>query len=619
MSNVINKIICADVMDGLKMIPDGIVDLTCSSPPYCLKQPYANSNDDQPYQDYLKWLKNVFAQVYLATKSGGRCAINIDAMTNRQEDKDQEYVRCIYAHLYQLMVEIGWKFRTEICWSKQNAVGKATAWGSYCSASNPVIRRNHEYILVFSKDKWVLDGDNELSDMTKEEFCEYTLSTWFIRPETRNLAGHPCVYPEELVKRIVKLFSYRDSVILDPFNGCYDEATEVLTKNGWKYFKDVTLNDNFLTRPQDGDLEYHKPIAKQKYWHKGKMIKIKSRSTDLLVTPNHNMYVLTHANQVKGGYCEFVRADDLNFSSYYIPCGGKFNGGSSDISKDMMRLIGLYVSEGYIEKIRGKLSTNVIICQNQGKKWDIMWDWLQPFKPAKRDHRRIKVKLNQEQLNFLIKNCGQSKYDKFLSPAILNNNSLRELYDAMILGDGSTSFYVSKLSGEKHPYQSYYTTSLMLKNSFQELCVKIGYNSSCGHRGKRRGKIDKRRVESTTPCYKIRVGTSKNRKIIPNEHVMSVDYDGYVYCVTVPNHTLFVRRNGKVAWCGNSGTTAYIAKTLHRKYIGIDNSPNYCQYAEERLAKADTLFDDDNNYVSRSKRLEKKEQQEKEQDMFGNP
>ena len=226
--NIINTIINKDVLEGLKDITDEIVSLTTTSPPYNVlsgSKNYDSIDDDLPYKEYLDWLKKVFTEVFRVTRPGGRCAINIDAMTNRQDDKDQEYVRCIYAHLYNIMTEIGWKFRTEICWYKQNTVGKKTAHGSWDSCSNPVIKRNHEYVLVFSKDSWRLEGDDELSDMTSEEFLRYTMSCWGVEnkdriaPETRNLCGHPCPFCEELVKRLIKLFSYRGDLVLDPFNG----------------------------------------------------------------------------------------------------------------------------------------------------------------------------------------------------------------------------------------------------------------------------------------------------------------------------------------------------------------------------------------------------------------
>ena len=216
---MIDSIICDDVLKGLASIPDDSVALTVSSPPYNLKIDYDNRDDNQPYQEYLAWLTDIFTEVYRVTKHGGRVAINIDAMTNRQDDKEKEYVRPIYAHLCNLMEPLGWKFRTEICWYKQNGVGKATAWGSHLSCSNPVIIRNHEYVLVWSKGDYRLEGDNDQSDITKEEWAKMIYSTWFIQPETRKLAGHPAAFPEELVKRIIKLLSYRGDTVLDIFNG----------------------------------------------------------------------------------------------------------------------------------------------------------------------------------------------------------------------------------------------------------------------------------------------------------------------------------------------------------------------------------------------------------------
>lgn len=215
---MLNEIICADVIDGLWGIDNDSVHLTFTSPPYNVNLNYKNSSDNLTYADYLKWLENVFDIIYRKTVSGGRIAINIDAITNREDDKDQEYVRAIYPHLYNVMKKIGWKFRTEICWSKQNAVGRATAWGSYKSASNPCLRRNHEYVLVWSKDDWKLESE-EKSDMTKEEFELYTLSTWHVQPQTRKMAGHPAAFPEELAKRVIKLFSFPGQTILDPFSG----------------------------------------------------------------------------------------------------------------------------------------------------------------------------------------------------------------------------------------------------------------------------------------------------------------------------------------------------------------------------------------------------------------
>lgn len=218
--NVLNDILCCDVLDGMKKVPNESVHLILSSPPYNVDlKGYRNRNDNQPYAVYIEWLQDIFNEANRILVHGGRLAINIDAMTNRQDDSNKEYIRPIYADLVNIGRKVGLNFRTEICWYKQNAVGRKTAWGSYMSCSNPIIRRNHEYILVWSKGDWKLDGDSEQSDITKKEFEDWTFSTWFIQPETRNLNNHPAPYPEELARRIIKLFSYRGNTVLDPFSG----------------------------------------------------------------------------------------------------------------------------------------------------------------------------------------------------------------------------------------------------------------------------------------------------------------------------------------------------------------------------------------------------------------
>lgn len=217
-NNYINQIICKDVKEGLKGIPDNTVHLTFTSPPYNVNLDYDNANDKRTHEDYLEWLKSIFQDIYRTTVKGGRCAINIDAMASHFNDRSDEYIKAIYPHLYNIMKEIGWKFRTEICWYKQNAVGRKTAWGSYASSSNPFIRRVHEYVLVWSKEDWKLESE-EKSDITKREFEDWTLSTWFIKPQTMNLSNHPAPFPEELAKRVIKMFSFPQQVILDPFSG----------------------------------------------------------------------------------------------------------------------------------------------------------------------------------------------------------------------------------------------------------------------------------------------------------------------------------------------------------------------------------------------------------------
>ena len=222
---VINEILNLDVLDGLKEIPDNLVSVICTSPPYNVdasKWNYNSSSDDLPYKEYVQWLASVFKECYRVLRKGGRLVINIDAMTNRQDDKGEEYIRDIRTDLANELKPIGFKFYGEHIWWKNGQWnGKKTAWGSYMSCSFPAVRRSYEYILVYSKEQFKLEKTEESldSDLTAEEFQTWIDSTWVMQAETRNLGNHPVTFPEELVRRVVKMYSYPNDIILDPFNG----------------------------------------------------------------------------------------------------------------------------------------------------------------------------------------------------------------------------------------------------------------------------------------------------------------------------------------------------------------------------------------------------------------
>lgn len=226
---VSDKIIHADVLDGLKSIPDETVSLVFSSPPYNVNIPYGNHKDNMPYDVYLLWLEKVWAECYRSMRVGGRLIINIDSMVNHEETgiatapehERRQYFRPIVSHLQQMMERIGFNYRCDIAWDKHQVVGRATAWGSYKSCSNPVVRRRHEYILVWNKGPWKLDPTipGTKSDLTDEEFQQWSMSYWPIQPETQNRGGHEVPFPVRLARRAIKLFSYPGDTVLDPFCG----------------------------------------------------------------------------------------------------------------------------------------------------------------------------------------------------------------------------------------------------------------------------------------------------------------------------------------------------------------------------------------------------------------
>ncbi len=200
----INKIICGDCLEVMKGMPDKSVDLIVTSPPYNVGIEYDNHNDKMPLVNYEFWLNTKFEQCIRLLSDGGHLIIQV-ANTGRNP----------YLHLSGLIAYIlRDKIRTvgEIIWVKFPT--GATSWGSWMSPNSPCIRDEHEYILVFRK-----DGKREgVSDLKKQEFMDWTKSIWHINPSSRVLP-HPAPYPEELVHRIIKLFSFKDEVILDPFVG----------------------------------------------------------------------------------------------------------------------------------------------------------------------------------------------------------------------------------------------------------------------------------------------------------------------------------------------------------------------------------------------------------------
>lgn len=226
MESVLNSIICDDVLAGLKRIPDDYVHLIVTSPPYNLRINYDGYKDNLPHAKYLDWMKQVWAECKRVLVHGGRLCINIATTTNKDEDIIDK-VHALHVDFIVQLRELGYIYRGDVVWCKQNAATTRTTsapWGSYMLPSCPHIRRNTEYVLFASKGDIKLEGDPRMSDLTKDEFHAYTLSEWRFSPETRD-KRHPVPFPSELAKRCIKLFSYVGNTVLDPFVGSGTTAT----------------------------------------------------------------------------------------------------------------------------------------------------------------------------------------------------------------------------------------------------------------------------------------------------------------------------------------------------------------------------------------------------------
>ena len=231
-SKIYNKIFCKNAED-MSELTDNCIGLTVTSPPYNIGK---DSDLDLIDEDYWEMIKNVFTEVYRVTESGGRLVVNIANLGRKP------YIP-INKTFTKLLLDIGFIMRGEIIWQKSKGANANFAWGSWLSASNPVIRDIHEYCLVFSKHD-LKRADKGISTIEKEEFMESTLSIWNISPARAKKIGHPAPFPIELPERFINLFTYEDDLILDPFMG--SGSTALAAKKLNRKYIGYEINKDFV-------------------------------------------------------------------------------------------------------------------------------------------------------------------------------------------------------------------------------------------------------------------------------------------------------------------------------------------------------------------------------------
>ncbi len=181
-----------------------------TSPPYNVGKEY---DKDLTLGEYLDFIEEVMKEVYRVLVWGGRACFNVANLGRKP------YIP-LHAYLIERFENIGFLFRGEIIWDKGDAVsGASTAWGSWQSAINPILRDQHEYIIVLSKGDFRREKGNKEDTIAKEEFLEFTKSVWRFPPESARNVGHPAPFPIELPYRCIQLYTFKGDVILDPFVG----------------------------------------------------------------------------------------------------------------------------------------------------------------------------------------------------------------------------------------------------------------------------------------------------------------------------------------------------------------------------------------------------------------
>ena len=202
----LNKLILGSA-EHMKELPNNSIHLMITSPPYNVSKEY---DKDLSLKDYLKLLENSFKETYRVLVNGGRVCINVANLGRKPYIPLSDYIS-------KIMLEIGFNMRGEIIWNKAASASPSTAWGSWQSAANPILRDIHEYILVFSKGDYKREKGNKENTISKEQFMEWTKSIWTMNAESARRIGHPAPFPEELPFRLIQLYSFKNDIILDPF------------------------------------------------------------------------------------------------------------------------------------------------------------------------------------------------------------------------------------------------------------------------------------------------------------------------------------------------------------------------------------------------------------------
>lgn len=346
---------------------------------------------------------------------------------------------------------------------------------------------------------------------------------------------------------------------------CLTMDHEVLTENGWKFFKDIKNNEKVATII-DGNLSYEKP-KKLLYFpnYQGEMYHVKNQQIDLNVTSNHRMYVSTckkrkqiwsdyeliEANKIYGKHTKYLKnaVNTQNDYQFILPeiTDKNIIRENKKVNMDAwLTFFGIWMTSfckdsKYIDTEQYCITINLYnervqnVITESFKKLDYNYN-------VSKDKSKIYV--YDRQLYNYLKNFSVDKQNKFLPEWVwkLSQEQSRKLIESMVLGDGS----IFKRTNNDDNL-CYYTSSVKLSNDFQRLCLHAGWSANISFiKG----------IKNDNDLWKLGIIKNKNSPSVNNEQNIQTEniYNTQcdVFCLEMPNETFYVRRNGKPVWTGNS-------------------------------------------------------------------
>ena len=364
---------------------------------------------------------------------------------------------------------------------------------------------------------------------------------------------------------VVRMHHPRGSL---PYALCLSDDTEILTERGWVGIDTVSMADKAATlNPVTLEVEYQKLDGMYVGPYTGKMVHIQSRTVDHLVTPDHDLWVRRYNEGKDTGEWHKVRAASLveNYGHkqfWQLMIGGtKWNGeerqtfkipfrewsGARDLGDmpmdSFLTFLGWYLSEGCISNGKTIVITQsdhtdfgksaiieIIKCMQEiGLRVHVRYE-----KTEGRQHIKRIDGYNNSLVAWLKSHCCLGARNKRVPRMVmeLSSRQIGIFLDALFAGDGT------KEPGRR--WFVYNSASRGLRDDVQELLIKVGYGGTIHH------PIEYGRQ------WKGAVGVLEQMLPTINVPPKIVDYNGRVWCVTVPNGLIYARRDGKPIWTGNS-------------------------------------------------------------------
>jgi site-specific DNA-methyltransferase (adenine-specific) len=239
LENFVGRVINGDCREVMGQMPFSSVDLIVTSPPYGVGIAYDVHNDDMLIDEYLKFTEEWLTKAYEVLKDDGRIALNIPYEINRQDKGGRVF---IVSEIWQIMKKIGYKFYGVVDLEEESPHrSRTTAWGSWMSPSAPYIYNPKECVVLAykkthvkkvkgqpqwigeaaqvpdPKDPALFKNKTVYHDEDKREFIDLVFGQWKYFADTKSLTK--ATFSMDIPTKAIKILSYKNDVILDPFAG----------------------------------------------------------------------------------------------------------------------------------------------------------------------------------------------------------------------------------------------------------------------------------------------------------------------------------------------------------------------------------------------------------------